>query len=125
LAQAARGNYEKAIEALQLVISMNMDYLPAHCAIAGYYRRVGKDLLAQRHITHARPFMEKESEYNRACFEAICGNVEEAVKLLRTALETGQVPAAMLQTDADLDLIRDEPLFQEFMSDILQPVAAG
>lgn len=125
LAHAAQKHFEKAIEALQLVISMNMDYLPAHCAIAGYYRRVGKDSLAQRHITYARPFMEKESEYNRACFEAICGNVGEAVTLLRTALETQQVPPDMLETDADLDLIRDEPLFQNLIKMSLQPVTAG
>ncbi len=124
LAQAAQGDFDKAIEALQLVISMNMDYLPAHCAIAGYYRRVGKDSLAQRHITHARPYMEKESEYNRACFEAICGNVENAVTFLKTALETQQIPPDMLETDADLDLIRDEPLFQNLMKMSLQPVAA-
>lgn len=115
LSFAAKKDYEKAIEALQLVISMNMDFLPAHCAIAGYYRRVGKDSLAQRHIVYARPFMDQESEYNRACFEAICGNVDIAVKLLKTALETQQVSPQMLKTDADLDLIREEPLFKELI----------
>ena len=35
----------------------------------------------------ARPLVAKESEYNQACFAAICGNPEEALRLLQIALQ--------------------------------------
>ncbi len=104
-------HYDKAIQALQDVIALNPNYVLAHCALAAYYRRLGKEAEAQEHIAIARPSMEYEKEYNRACFESISGNTDLAFALLETALEKEQIQTAMLRSDPDLDFIRSDPRF--------------
>jgi len=66
-------------------------------------------------VARTRPLMEKESAYNRACFAAISGEGEEALRLLRTALETGGVSRNWARRDPDFDFIRDDPRFQELV----------
>ena len=40
--------YEKAIQSLEKVVALNPRYMLAHCALAGYYRRIDKESEAQR-----------------------------------------------------------------------------
>ena len=53
----------------------------------------------------------KESEYNRACFAAICGDREETLRLLEIALEKRQVPRDWARQDPDLESLHDDPRF--------------
>ena len=59
----------------------------------------------------------KETEYDRACFESICGNVDEALALLKVALEKKQTPFAWARRDPDLDFIRDDPRFKALVGE--------
>ena len=61
------------------------------------------------------PSMELEKEYNRACFESISGNADQAFALLETALEKGQIQIAMLRSDTDLDFIRNDARFEAIL----------
>jgi tetratricopeptide (TPR) repeat protein len=115
IAQAYQMNYEKAIEALENSIALNPNFVLAHCALAANYRRIGKETEAQEHIAVARPSMEYEKEYNRACFESISGNNDEAFALLEKALEKDQVKIAMLRNDLDLDFIRKDARFEALL----------
>jgi hypothetical protein len=63
----------------------------------------------------ARILMEKENDYNRACFESICGNTEEALRLLRIALEQEQAPLEWVRVDPDFDYMRDDPRFKRII----------
>jgi tetratricopeptide (TPR) repeat protein len=57
--------------------------------------------------------------YNAACLEALSGNADEAIPLLRRALELNQDRAETheyLASDGDLDNIRDDPRFQELLA---------
>jgi len=108
--------YAKAIEALERVVALNPRYMLAHCALAGYYRRLGKEAEAQEHMQIARPSMEEENEYNQACFESIGGNADRAIKLLESALEKQQVQPGMVLSDPDLDFIRKDPRFEELLT---------
>jgi tetratricopeptide (TPR) repeat protein len=119
IALAYQTHYDKAIQALQNVLALNPNYVLAHCALASYYRRVGKEAEAQEHIAFARPTMEYEKEYNRACFESISGNTDQAFALLETALEKQQVQADMLRSDPDLDFIRSDARFEALLSKIV------
>jgi tetratricopeptide (TPR) repeat protein len=112
IALAYQMHYDKAIEALQNSIAMNPNFVLGHCALAANYRRVGNEAEAQEHIAIARPSMEYEKEYNRACFESISGNTDQAFALLETALEKDQVQTAMLRSDPDLDFIRNDARFE-------------
>jgi Tfp pilus assembly protein PilF len=107
--------YNRAIQALQKVIELNPHYMLAHCALAGYYRRLGRETEAQEHMRIARPSMEHENEYNRACFESIGGNTDQAIALLEIALKQLQVQPSLVQSDPDLDFIRKDPRFKELL----------
>jgi tetratricopeptide (TPR) repeat protein len=115
LAHAAQMHYDKAIQALQKVVALNPDYMLAHCALAGYYRKTGKEAEAKEHIAIARPYIENENEYNQACFESICENTDRAIAFLRTALDKQQIQLELVRSDPDLDFIRTDPRFEELI----------
>ena len=115
IALAYQKQYDKAIQAFQGVVALNPDYMLAHCALAGCYRRLGKEATAQEHIAIARPSMEDENEYNRACFESISGNVDRAFELLEIAFEKQQIQPEMIRSDPDLDFIRTDARFGEML----------
>ena len=112
LVYAAQKLHDDAIRAFQKVIDLNPGYILAHCALAGSYRRLGMEREAKEHIKVALPRLEAETEYNRACFEAICGNIDQAVELLKLALEKKQTSPEWVRGDPDLDFIRDDPRFK-------------
>jgi tetratricopeptide (TPR) repeat protein len=118
MAHAAQMHFDKAIEALENSIAMNPNFVLGHCALAANYRRVGNEAEAQKHIEIARPSMEYEKEYNRACFESISGNADEAFALLEKALEKDQFQIAMLRTDPDLDFIRSDARLEALIDKI-------
>lgn len=111
LTQAAQRHEKEAIEAFQRVVQLNPDYVLAHGALAGCYRRLGMKAEVFKHIQLALPLMQNEKEYNRACFEAICGNIEQAIEFLRVALVRKQTSLEWIRCDPDLDLIRSDPRF--------------
>ncbi len=108
---AAQKHYDDAIRAFLKVVELNPGYNLAHCTLAGYYRRLGQESEAKKHITLALPTMKDETEYNRACFEAVCGNAEQALVLLKEALEKKQTSVEWVRRDPDFDFIRDDPRF--------------
>jgi tetratricopeptide (TPR) repeat protein len=115
MALACQTRYDKAIQALQESLTLNPSFVLAHCALAANYRRIGEDASAQEHIAIARPIMESDKEYNRACFESISGNADQAFALLETALEKGQCQTATLRSDPDLDFIRNDARFEALL----------
>lgn len=118
LVYAAEGRDEDAINAFQKVIELDPDYSLAHATLGGYYRKMGLDELAQKHIGKAmRVIYDSENEYNRACLEAICGNVDQAIELLRIALKNKQTYVDWVLRDPDLDFIRNDPRFKQLIAD--------
>jgi tetratricopeptide (TPR) repeat protein len=109
---AAQKKHEEAIEVFKQVVEINPGYTLAHCALAGSYRRMGLQAEANSHIKAALPKLDVETEYNRACFEAICGNTDQAIELLQKALDLRQTSPEWVRGDPDLDFIRDDPRFQ-------------
>jgi hypothetical protein len=76
-------------------------------------RRLNREAEAQVEMERARPLVEKESEYNRACFFAICGETEEALHLLETALQKGEVSKDWARQDPDFESLWEHPKFKE------------
>jgi tetratricopeptide (TPR) repeat protein len=116
IALACQMHFDKAILALQESVTLNPNFVLAHCALAANYRRIGNDSAAQEHIAIARPSIETEKEYNRACFESISGNADQAFALLEAALEKGQFQTSMLRSDPDLDFIRNDPRYEAILN---------
>jgi tetratricopeptide (TPR) repeat protein len=115
LVYAAQKRHDEAILSFQRVIDLNPGYTLAHCALAGSYRRSGMEAEAEQHIKVALPRLESETEYNRACFEAICGNTDHAIELLSQALEKNQTSPDWVRGDPDLDFIREDPRFKSLV----------
>jgi tetratricopeptide (TPR) repeat protein len=115
---AAVGNNEDAIGAFERVIEIDPNHSLAHATLGGYYRKNGKEELAQAHITKARSLLATdENEYNRACMEAICGNTDQALELLELALKNKQTYVNWARKDPDLDFIRNDPRFHALLAE--------
>jgi len=113
---AAVGKIEDATGAFERVLEIDPNHGLAHATLGGYYRKSGKEELAQVHITKARILLATdENEYNRACMEAICGNTDQALELLEVALKNKQTYVNWACKDPDLDFIRDDPRFHALL----------
>jgi tetratricopeptide (TPR) repeat protein len=108
---------DKAIQAFQDVLRTNPDYVLAHSALAGIYRRIGMEAKANQHISIAMPKIANESAYNRACFYAICGDHELAIEFLRLALKHNDTSLEWIMSDPDLDQIRPDQRFQALIEE--------
>ncbi|MGE5073292.1 MAG: tetratricopeptide repeat protein, partial [Anaerolineae bacterium] len=118
LVYACEGRDEDAIGAFQRVIEIDPEYSLAHATLGGYYRKLGLEELAQKHIGKAmKSIFDSENEYNKACLEAICGNTAHAIELLGVALKNKQTYVDWILRDPDLDFIRQDPRFKQLISD--------
>ena len=114
----AEGKIEDAIAAFEKVLELNPEHGLAHATLGGYYRRQGRDDLAQVHIEKARGLLDEEqNEYNRACIEAICGNSDRALDLLEIALKNKQTDATWVRRDPDLDFVRSNSRFNAMLAE--------
>jgi len=112
---AVRGEWEQALEAFRRAVELAPEDGAYHTSIAGALRALGREAEAQEEIARARPLMEKETEYNRACFAAICGEKEEALRLLEIALQKRQVSREWARRDPDLRSLHGDPRFEELV----------
>lgn len=118
LVYSAQGNNENAIATFQKVLELDPNHGLAHASLGGYYKKTGLEELAQKHIGIAMKYIyESENEYNRACLDAICGNNDQAIKLLRTALENKQTYVDWVLHDPDLDSLREDNRFKRLIAE--------
>ncbi len=105
------GKYEEALADYCNAIRLAPDDADSLVGLAACYRKLGQTAEYVQQIEIARPFLTEESEYSRACFAAIVGEVDEALALLGTALEKGEADIEWVKRDPDFDWIRDDPRF--------------
>lgn len=86
-------------------------------SLIGVLKALGHVEEAKLQERTARKLIQKENEYNQACFEAICGNTEKALELLKIGLEKGQSPKKWARQDPDFENIRDDPRFKELVGE--------
>jgi len=106
------GRHEEAIVAYQQAIALDPQNATSHASLAACYRKLGQEAEYQTQVHKTQQLIVGESEYNRACFAAICGQVDEALALLEAALAKRQVSLEWARRDPDFDFIRDDPRFQ-------------
>jgi len=121
LTLATARRYTDAILALEKTIELTPQHILAHCSLAGCYRQIGQEAEAQMHIEIARPKLVNEKAYNRACFESIAGNTDQAIELLQIAITTDNTPLEWLLRDPDLGFIRDDLRFQALIAALNLP----
>ncbi|MDK1118244.1 MAG: tetratricopeptide repeat protein [Anaerolineae bacterium] len=118
LVYSARGDNKDAYNTFQKVLELDPNHSLTHASLGGYYKKIGLDELAQKHIGKAmKHIYESENEYNRACLDAICGKTDEAIDLLRVALENEQTYVNWVLHDPDLDALREDERFKLLISE--------
>jgi tetratricopeptide (TPR) repeat protein len=114
------GRDEDAMKAFQDALEIDPNHSLANAGLGGYYRKMGLEELAQKHIGRAmKNLYNSENEYNKACFEALCGNVEQSIELLKIALKNKQTYVDWVLRDPDLDSIRRDPRFKQLIADYM------
>ncbi len=110
--------YEKAEEAFRKAVELDPQRGMCRASLAGLLRKLGREVEAAEQIRIARELLAKEDTYNRACLEAICGNVEEALALLRMALEKRDSSPEWAERDPDFDSLRGDPRFAALIEEM-------
>ncbi|HII05884.1 MAG TPA: hypothetical protein HA349_00785 [Methanotrichaceae archaeon] len=115
------GEHEKAIKCYKEGIEIIPMFSPAYISMAAVYRKLGRKDERIETCNKARDFLTGPgNEYNRACFEAVCGSVDAALALLRSALENKDIPVDWMRQDPDLEFIRDDPRFKALLDEFYE-----
>ena len=107
----------EAEKAFKKAVEIDPDDGVARMSLWGLLKKLGKKEEAKKHEQLARKLSKKENEYNRACFESLCGNIDEALALLKIAIEKGQSSLAWAKQDPDLENLRADPRFWEIIGE--------
>ncbi|WP_191621337.1 tetratricopeptide repeat protein [Marinihelvus fidelis] len=109
-----------SIELIERHIEMNPHDTRALCIGANQLSNVGELERGERMVEEAliRGKDEPLVLYNTACFYAIKGDEERALELLEDAVKKGWGDRAWLETDSDLDAVREDPRFQALLDSI-------
>lgn len=108
---------EDAIPVLEKLVEIDPDNGVHRSSLMAVLKKAGRTSEAKQQEEAARKLIEKENEYNRACFESLCENKEEALTLLKTALEKGQSSKEWARQDPDFENIRSDPRFKELVGE--------
>lgn len=108
--------FDDAITAYLRVVELSPKYAAAHAHLAACYGVRGNKVEREQHILRARELSSEASEYDRACIEALCENTEEALVLLKTAIEKEQRQKEEVLIDPDFRSIRDDARFKELVA---------
>jgi tetratricopeptide (TPR) repeat protein len=110
---------EEAIVAYKRAIELEPKQGSFRCSLAGIYRKLGREAEYTEQIKIGSELFEEETEYNRACFESVCGNTDKAIALFNAALQKKfhwTLRTALI--DPDLDFVREDPRFQTLVSEV-------
>ena len=119
------GQCVKAEEAFRKAVELDPQSRRCRTSLAGFLRKLGRETEVAEQIKIARELIAKESAYGRACSEAICGSADEALALLKTALEKRESPLEWVERDPDLDSLRGDPRFAALIEEMKARFAAG
>jgi tetratricopeptide (TPR) repeat protein len=111
------GKTEPAFKAYEEAFKLGPKSATRYVTLARLYRKLGRESESFDACKLAHDLIENESEYNRACFEAVCGSPDSALALLRTALEKKQAPPDWARRDPDFEFIRDDPRFKALLDE--------
>jgi len=121
-----KGEIDEAIKAFKKCEKCDKDLTLIHPSLARlyeikcenekikeHYKKANKYCTKSiEHCKKAKDSLEGRIEYNRACYEAICGDKKAALELLKIVVEKKQVVKKWIQNDPDLEKIRNDPEFE-------------
>jgi tetratricopeptide (TPR) repeat protein len=110
----AASNYEKCL-------ALNGKNILAHASSAACYRELGVPSKCDEHVQLAHELSGQIPPntfnlYDQACIEALCGNVEEALRLLARVIEMKQYAIDYIKKDTDFYLLWNNQEFLDLMN---------
>jgi tetratricopeptide (TPR) repeat protein len=111
------GKLEIAINDFKHVLSASPYHIMATAHLITILRKNKKESEAGEQERAIREIVQLENEYNQACFEAVCGNTEKALELLKIGLHNSQTTKDWARNNPDFENIRDDPRFKELIGE--------
>ena len=106
------GNQDLAIMHLERAIALGAHDYEARAALAHLYRAIGRHSQADEQDAIADEMALQDEEYGQACVQALRGNTDEAIALLKIALPKKLVMPGWALIDPEFAFIRDDPHFK-------------
>ena len=113
----ALGRQEEALAAYGRAIALDPKLAAPQMSLAGIYRKLGDEEAWRRQMGLVQSLVVEESEYNRACFASICGDLDGALTLLEAAIAKSPGDRITARRDPDFDFIRDDPRFRALVGE--------
>ena len=112
-----QGKYDDALISYKKAIELDSNYFNAYMSLGSCYKKIGCNTDAEKYLKIAGSLIEKEHEYNRACYASITGEIEKALNLLKIAIEKESHNRGFARFDPDFEFIRDDPRFKELVGE--------
>ena len=117
LLYAAQRRETEAVIAFEKTVELQSTHSHAHAFLCGYYRKMGLNDMAHKQLEQvSEDAFVDETDYNRACLAAMCGNTDRALEFLGRVLESERTYVNWAQQDPDLDFVREDPRFHALLS---------
>lgn len=113
----ANGDVSLALADYKQAVQLKPDFGLAVISLFSLLQKSGSSTEAREYEDLARKLMQNENEYNQACFEAICGNKDKALELLKIGLEKKQGSKEWARRDPDFENLREDPRFKELVGE--------
>jgi tetratricopeptide (TPR) repeat protein len=113
LGEVYRGQklFEKSVPAYKRAIGLEAQFVRARLALAICLRELAQEDALQAELHLIKRFVRNESEYHKACYEALAGNLDQAVLYLETSLKKDQATLEMVRREPCFDSLRSEERF--------------
>lgn len=111
------GNRDLAMAHLERAIALESQDYEARAALANVYRAAGRHAEADTQDALADEMAVQDEEYGQACVQALRGNVDAAIALLKVALPKGLVMPGWARIDPEFAFIRDDSRFKALVGD--------
>lgn len=110
--------YEKAIPYLQKAIEVDPTYGFAHynLAIALHYLGNDEEAIAELKVATRLNPRNFKAYYNMACYYSLLNQVDLAIENLQLSIKYGYSNWDLLETDSDLDNIRNDPRYKAIIA---------
>ncbi len=115
--QQVKGELKSALTDFTNTIIIKPDHAMARVSLFGLLKKLGRADEAREHEQIALVLIQKEDKYNRACFDAIRGKTDMALKLLEIWLATAPSDKRLARQDPDFENIRNDPRFTQLVSE--------
>lgn len=112
-----KGDKLNALKDLLKASTHDPEYGPVRSLLVKVLLSLGRIDEAKEQEKIGRELFQEDDEYDRACFEANCGNIDIALELLKVGLEKNQVTKKWAKNDPDFENIRDDPRFKELVGE--------